>query len=132
MKAINDHRGFLHSVFTTEAGRTYLCLATWLLIWFIAPTVFAEDPAGVDPFGDIGEVATNSLTLVFNVIGVILVLVGLGLFLSAAVNIIKGRSTAGDLMLSFVVAGALVLIGIAFVAYGISAVSEIGTATAVD
>ena len=128
MKAINDHRRFLHSVFTTEAGHTYLCLATCLLIWFFAPTVFAEDAAGIDPIGDIGEVATNSLTLIFNVIGVLLVLIGIGLFLSAAVNIMKGRSTAGDLMLSFVVAGALVLIGIAFVAYGLTAVGEIGTA----
>ena len=125
MKAINVHRGFLHSVFTTEAGRTYLCLATCLLIWFFAPTVFAED---VDPFGDIGIVATDSLTLIFNVIGVILVLVGLGLFINSAVNIMRGRATAGDLMLSFVVAGALLLIGIAFVAYGLTAVGEIGAA----
>ena len=124
MKAINVHREFFQRAFTTESGRTFLCLAMGLLVWFFTPSVFAETP---DVFGDIGTVATDSLTLVFNVIGVILVLVGLGLFLSAAVNIMKGRSTAGDLMLSFVVAGALVLIGIAFVAYGLTAVGEIGT-----
>ena len=108
-----------------RSARQLVSIVVAVVAGVSSSAAFAEGE-GVDPLGEIGTVATDSITLVFNVIGAILVLVGLLMFIGSAINISRGRSTAGELMLMFVVAGALVLIGIAFVAFGLTQTAAIG------
>ncbi len=116
----------LHNAISrTQSGLSYLTLVPGSCFLFVACGAFAQENTGPDPLGDIGTVATDSITLIFNVIGALLVVVGLSMFIGSAVAIARGRSTAGDLLLMFVMAAALVLIGVAFVAFGLTQTASI-------
>jgi len=126
VKVFKSTRKALSAVFMTVSGRSMLMVLIGLFFCFFAADIYAEAAAAGDPLGQIGTVATDTLTLIFNSIGAVLVLVGLLMFIGAAINIARGRSTAGELFLMFVVAAALFLIGIAFVALGLTEVGKIG------
>lgn len=114
-----------NAIFRTRYGLSSLTVLVGSCFLFVACDVFAQADTGLDPLGEIGTVATDSITLIFNVTGALLAAVGLAMFIGTSVAVARTRSTAGDLLVMFVLAAALVLIGVAFVAFGLTQTASI-------